>query len=275
MTEMRADDPAAAAAAHLETRIGVRPSVALVLGSGLGDLADAIEDPAILPYGEIPGFPRSTVAGHRGRLVAGRLAGAPVVAFQGRFHAYEGHDPSSLVLPVRTAATLGASVLLVTCAAGGVNRRYGPGTLMLLSDHINLMGFNPLVGPVRDGEDRFPDMSAAYDPRLRQLARDVARDEDIELAEGVYAAVLGPSYETPAEIRMLERLGADAVGMSTVPEVIAGRAAGLRVLGLALVTNAAAGITGEPLSHDEVMAAGRAAAERFGRLVRGVVAALD
>jgi purine-nucleoside phosphorylase len=267
-------DAAAEAARYLTTLLPASPSVAVVLGSGLGGLADGVENAVAVPYGEIPGFSPPTVAGHRGRLVAGELEGRDALVFQGRYHAYEGHDPRDLVVPIRTAAALGASTLIVTAAAGGVNRLYGPGTLMLLSDHLNLMGRNPLVGPVREGEDRFPDMSAPYDPALRAMALDVGRQEAIDLVEGVYAAVLGPSYETPAEIRMLERLGADAVGMSTVPEVIAARAARMRVLGIALITNAAAGITGEMLDHAEVIAAGNAAAERFERLVRGIVARL-
>jgi purine-nucleoside phosphorylase len=262
-------------AEYLVDRLRMRPEVALILGSGLGDLADAIDDPVTLPYSEIPGFAVSTVSGHRGRLVAGRLEGVDVVAYQGRYHAYEGHAPADLAVPVRTAAALGARYLVVTCAAGGVNRGYDAGTLMLLSDHLNLMGRNPLVGPVRAGETRFPDMTDAYDPALRALARGVARDLGIEIQEGVYAAVLGPSYETPAEIRMLEGMGADAVGMSTVPEVIAARALGLRVLGIALITNAAAGIAGAPLDHGEVLEAGVDAASRFQSLVRGILARLD
>jgi purine-nucleoside phosphorylase len=269
-----AHDDAHEAARYLSTRLGRTPAAALILGSGLGALADQVEEAVSVPYGEIPGFAASTVVGHRGRLVAGRLEGRDVVVFQGRYHAYEGHEPRQLAVPVRTAAALGAGTLIVTCAAGGVNRRYGPGTLMLLSDHLNLMGRNPLVGPAREGEERFPDMTEPYDAELRSLAHEVARGERIDLAEGVYAAVLGPSYETPAEIRMLERLGADAVGMSTVPEVIAARAARMRVLGIALVTNAAAGLSEELLDHQEVIAAGAAAAGRFGRLVRGVVARL-
>jgi purine-nucleoside phosphorylase len=267
-------DQAHVAARHLAALLPDSPALAIVLGSGLGALAEQVENAVVVPYGEIPGFAPATVAGHRGRLVAGRLEGQDVVVFQGRYHAYEGHDPRQLVVPVRTAAALGARTLIVTAAAGGVNRLFGPGTLMLLSDHLNLMGRNPLVGPVREGEDRFPDMSAPYDPALRALALDVGRQEGIELVEGVYAAVLGPSYETPAEIRMLERLGADAVGMSTVPEVIAARAAHMKVLGIALITNAAAGLTGQALDHAEVLAAGEAAAERFERLVRGVLGRL-
>lgn len=259
------------AVAHLRGLVPA-PRVALVLGSGLGGLAESVEGPVVVPYGEVPGFARSTVEGHRGRIVAGVLEGVDVLVFQGRFHAYEGHPASDLAVPVRAAAALGAELLVVTCAAGAVNRRYGPGDLMVLDDHINLMGVNPLVGALREGDIRFPDMTHAYDPDLRRLAEDVAREERIHVVRGVYAALLGPSYETPAEIRMLDLLGADAVGMSTVPEVIVARTLGMRVLGIALITNAAAGILGEPLLHDDVIAAGAEAGERFGRLVRGVLA---
>ena len=267
-------DPVEAAAEHLRTRLQATPSVALVLGSGLGALADRVEEPVAVPYAEIPGFANATVAGHAGRLVAGRLEGVDVVVFQGRYHAYEGHDPTALATPVRTAAALGARTLIVTCAAGGVTRRLAPGTLMLLTDHLNLMGLNPLVGPARPDEPRFPDLTDAYDPALRERARAAAAELGVELAEGVYAAMLGPSYETPAEIRMLERLGADAVGMSTVPEVIAARAAGLRVLGIALITNAAAGVVEGGLDHQEVIAAGTGAAGTFQALVRETIARL-
>jgi purine-nucleoside phosphorylase len=271
---MTGKDPVAAATEHLRERLERTPSVALVLGSGLGELADAVLGATAVPYAEIPGFAPTTVEGHAGRLVSGRLEGVDVVVFQGRYHAYEGHHPADLVTPVRTAAALGATTLVVTCAAGGVTRRLGAGTLMCITDHINLTGRNPLVGPARDGEPRFPDMTDAYDPALRARAETAAAELGIELAQGVYAAMLGPSYETPAEITMLERIGADAVGMSTVPEVIAARAAGLRVLGIALITNPAAGVMEGPLDHDEVIAAAAAAAEDFQRLVRGTLARL-
>jgi purine-nucleoside phosphorylase len=267
-------DPALTAARHLADVLPRPPAVALILGSGLGGLADRVEDPTAVPYAEIPGFVPTTVASHRGRLIAGRLGSQDVVVFQGRYHVYEGHDLEQVVLPVRTAAALGAATLVVTAAAGGVNRLYGPGTLMLISDHLNLTGRNPLLGAVRHGETRFPDMSRAYDPDLRAVALAVAARERIDLVEGVYTAVLGPSYETPAEIRMIERLGGDAVGMSTALEVIAARAAGLRVLGISLITNAAAGLGAGILKHEEVMAAGQAAAERFERLVQQILAGL-
>jgi purine-nucleoside phosphorylase len=271
---MRDTDAVLAAMRHLSDVLPSSPEVAVILGSGLGGLADRLEGATPLRYEEIPGFAPATVAGHRGRLIAGRLGGKDVVVFQGRFHVYEGHDLETVVLPARLAAALGADTLIVTAASGGVNPGYGPGTLMLISDHLNLMGRNPLLGPVREGEARFPDLSRAYDPKLRSLALEVAREESIDLVEGVYAAVLGPSYETPAEVRMIERLGGDAVGMSTVPEVIAARAAGLRVLGLTLVTNAAAGLGDALLDHEEVVAAGQAAAERFERLVSQIVSRL-
>ncbi len=256
---------------HLTGLLDRKPTVAVVLGSGLGGLADRVEDATTFPYADIPGFAPSTVAGHRGRLVVGRLEGRDVMVFQGRYHAYEGHDPRDLVVPVRAAIGLGVRTLLVTCAAGGVNPRFGPGTIMVLSDHLNLMGRNPLVGPLHEGDDRFPDMSAPYDLRLRTLAAEAAHDAGTEVVEGVYAAVLGPSYETPAEIRMLSLLGADAVGMSTVPEVIAARAAGIPVLGIALITNAAAGLAAAPLDHDEVLAESSASADRMERLIRGIL----
>lgn len=271
---MKDRDPVRAATEYLEERLETRPSVALILGSGLGGLAESVGDAVAVPYAEIPGFASTTVEGHAGRLVAGTLEGVDVVVFQGRYHAYEGHDPRDLATPVRTAAALGAGTLVVTCAAGGVARRLGPGTLMCITDHINLMGRNPLVGPAREGEPRFPDMTDAYDPALRERAGAAADKLGIELAEGVYAAMLGPSYETPAEITMLERLGADAVGMSTVPEVIAARAVGLRVLGVALITNAAAGVLEGSLDHDEVIAVGAAAAADFERLIRGTLTRL-
>lgn len=260
-----------AALPFLRERITRAPAAILVLGSGLGGLADEIQDAVRIPYEEIPGFPRSTVVGHAGALVAGILEGVEVVAMQGRFHLYEGWDAAAVAMPIRVLSALGAHTVVLTNAAGGLREGLVPGTLMLISDHLNLLGRNPLVGPVRPGEERFPDMSAAYDPAFRDAAREVAREMGIELEEGVYAAVLGPSYETPAEIRMLGRLGADAVGMSTVPEVIVARALGLRVLGISCVTNLAAGLGSEPLSHQEVMEVGASVRERLAGLVRGVL----
>jgi purine-nucleoside phosphorylase len=251
---------------------GRAPEIAIVLGSGLGALAERITDAARISYADIPGFHVPTVQGHRGELVAGTLAGRQVVAQSGRFHLYEGHAADVAALPARVFAELGVSTFIATNAAGGIRPSFRPGTLMLITDHLNLMGRNPLAGPVVEGEPRFPDMSTAYDPRLRALAVDVAAASGIELAQGVYAALLGPSYETPAEIRMLATLGADAVGMSTVPEVIVARARGLRCLGISTITNAAAGVTGIALSHAEVMETAARVGRALGDLVEGVVA---
>lgn len=250
------------------------PRVAIVLGSGLGFLADAIEDAVRTPYEKIPGFPLPRVEGHKGELVAGTLEGVSVIAQSGRFHLYEGHEPAVAALPVRVFASLGVAVLIVTNAAGGIRRTFTPGTLMLIADHINLMFRNPLVGPVVGGEERFPDMSDPYDTDLRAVARRVAAAERIPLQEGVYAGVLGPSYETKAEIEMLKRLGADAIGMSTIPEVLAARSRGLRCLGISTITNLAAGLGGRALSHQEVLETAERVKGDLGRLVRGVVRAL-
>jgi purine-nucleoside phosphorylase len=260
-----------AAVAHIRDRDPRRPAVALILGSGLGGLADQVVDATAIPFGEIPGFPRAAVVGHAGRLLIGTLEGLTCVVLQGRFHLYEGHDAATVALPTRVMIGLGARSLIVTNAAGGINRGLRAGDLVLIDDHINLMGRNPLSGPVADGETRFPDMSRAYDAALQRIAAEVALDEQVGLSRGVYAAVLGPSYETPAEVRMLERLGADVVGMSTVPEVIVARARDVPVLGISLVTNAAAGLTPEPLSHAEVVAAGHEAQHRFTRLILGIL----
>jgi purine-nucleoside phosphorylase len=257
--------------AFLRRRVSRRPEVMLVLGSGLGALADQLEDAVRIPFRDVPGFATVTVAGHQGQLVAGRLEGVECIALQGRYHLYEGHPPPAVALPVRAMAALGAHTLLVTNAAGGLNRSFRPGDLMLIDDHINLMGRNPLIGPVFPGDARFPDMSRPYDPALQALAEGLALELRIRTVRGVYAAVSGPSYETPAEIRMLALLGADAVGMSTVPEVLVARAAGLRVLGVSLISNIAAGMSGQPLDHAEVIAAGEEARDRFALLVRAVV----
>jgi purine-nucleoside phosphorylase len=245
-----------------------------VLGSGLGRLAERLDDRRELPYHAIPGFPEPGVAGHAGVLVCGSLNGRALLCQSGRFHAYEGHLPELLALPVRLFATLGIRTLLLTNAAGGIRRTMAPGSLMLLADQVNLTFRNPLFGPVRSGEQRFPDMSAPYAPELAELARVTAREARLPLHEGVYAGVAGPSYETPAEIRTLERLGADAVGMSTVLEVVTARALGMRVLGVCVITNHASGISPNPLSHAEVMTAAAAAGERLERLIGGVVARL-
>lgn len=250
-----------------------RPAIALVLGSGLGDFTGRLGEAIRLPYREIPGFPEPGVAGHTGELVAGTLAGHAVLCQSGRFHGYEGHAATTVAFPVRLFAAIGIETLLLTNAAGGIRRDFRPGTLMLIADQVNLSFRNPLIGRVMDGEARFPDMSAPYDAGLRSVAHQIALRHGVALVDGVYAGVMGPSYETPAEIRMLERLGADAVGMSTVLEVVAARARGMRCLGVSIITNFASGISPNRLSHDEVMAAAAAAGDALGRVLVGVVEA--
>ena len=248
-----------------------RAEVAVVLGSGLGFLADQVGSAVRIPYGDIPGFPKTTVIGHGAELVAGQLAGKEVIIQSGRFHLYEGHDTETAVLPVRVFASLGVRTLLLTNAAGGIRRTFSSGTVMLIADHINLTFRNPLTGPVLSGEERFPDMSDPYDKELRAVAREVARTRRIALDEGVYIQLLGPSYETPAEIRMADRLGADAVGMSTAVEVIAARARGLRCLGFSVVTNLASGISPTKLNHLEVMETAHRVRHELAGLVEGVI----
>lgn len=247
------------------------PVAAIILGSGLGGLAKRITNSVAIPFADIPGFPAATVVGHAGALIAGRLAGRPVLALAGRFHMYEGHDVRLAALPVRVMHGLGARTLIVSNAAGGVRRTFRPGDLMLIDDHINLMFRNPLIGPVESGEPRFPDMSAPYDRELQAVARAVALAAGIPLQEGVYAGLLGPAYETPAEVQMLERIGADATGMSTVPEVVIARALDMRVLGISCITNLACGLTATPPSHEEVLLVAGEAAARLERIVTGVV----
>ncbi len=247
--------------------------MALVLGSGLGDFAGRLGQATRLPYRDVPGFPEAGVAGHAGELIAGTLAGHLVLCQSGRFHAYEGHPAATVALPVRLFAALGVETLFLTNAAGGIRRDFRPGTLMLIADQINLSFRNPLIGRVIEGEARFPDMSAPYDAELRALAHTIARICGVALQDGVYAGVMGPSYETPAEIRMLERLGADAVGMSTVLEVVAARARGMRCLGISVITNHASGISAVPLSHAEVMQAAEEAGDALGRVLAGVMEA--
>lgn len=256
----------------VRNRLGkLKPRVAIVLGSGLGFLADEVVEPIRIPYHTIPGFPEPGVAGHKGELVAGKLEGVPVIVQAGRFHLYEGHPAAVAGLPARVFAELGVEILIVTNAAGGVRRTFPGGTLMLIADHINLMWRNPLIGQPEPGEQRFPIMHEPYDAELRALARTVAREERVPLEEGVYVGLLGPSYETPAEVRMLERLGADAVGMSTVPEVLVARSRGLRCLGFSSITNPGAGITGEALSHHEVLVVSEQVARRLSVVVKGVL----
>ncbi|MDQ2717461.1 MAG: purine-nucleoside phosphorylase [Chloroflexota bacterium] len=269
-------DQAMEAIAAIRARTALKPAIAAILGSGLGDLVSDIHDAVALPYEEIPHFARSTVPGHVGRLLIGTLEDVPVVVMQGRFHFYEGYSPQVLTLPVRVMRLLGASTLIVTNAAGGLNPAYHAGDFMLLRDHIGIPGMagaNPLAGPndERFGE-RFPPLARAYDAELRALARSVAAGwPDMTLHEGVYVMVSGPSYETGAELKFLRQLGADAVGMSTVPEVIVARHMGMRVLGLSLITNTATGEETEVVNHAEVLATAEAARVRFAALARGIV----
>ncbi|HEX2450359.1 MAG TPA: purine-nucleoside phosphorylase [Gemmatimonadales bacterium] len=273
---MKTADRAAAvdhAASAVRQRLGARrPEIAIVLGSGLGGLADSITDAARIAYHDVPGFPEPKVAGHGGELVAGMLGGRPVIAQSGRFHMYEGHDADTCALPVRVFGALGVGTVILTNAAGGIRRTFAGGALMLIADHVNLSFRNPLIGPVLPCDERFPDMSDPYDAGFRALAREVARERKVALDEGVYAGLLGPSYETPAEIRMLERLGVDAVGMSTVVEVVAARARGIRCLGISTITNLAAGISPTRLSHAEVMETADRVRGSLSAVVEGVVA---
>jgi purine-nucleoside phosphorylase len=247
-------DAAVKAAKAIRKRADSRtPGIAIILGSGLGGLSKSIGGAVRIPFGDIPGFPEATVAGHEGAVIIGSLGGREIVALSGRFHMYEGHPAALAAFPVRVFHALGARDVFVSNAAGGISSRLAVGDLMMISDHLNLMGTNPLVGEAQDGEIRFPDMTDAYDPGFRRLLRTSAEKKGIKLREGVYAGLLGPSYETPSEVKMLKLLGADAVGMSTVPEVIVARALGMRVAGVSCITNAAAGVTGAALSHAEVL----------------------
>jgi purine-nucleoside phosphorylase len=260
------------AAEYIESRITIDPRVAVVLGSGLGGFADAIENPGVLHYKDIPEWPQSTAVGHPGKLVAGILAGLPVVVLAGRVHLYEGYTPQQVVYGLRALDRLGVEAVILTNAAGAVNPQLKPGQLALISDHINLLGVNPLTGPNDDAlGTRFPDMSEAYSKRYREIAHEVARGLGIDLGEGVYAAVPGPSYETPAEIRFLRTIGADLVGMSTVLESIAANHMGLKVLGISCVTNYAAGVTDKKLDHAEVLATGERVRDTLTALLNGVI----
>ncbi len=257
---------------YIKGKVNFDPEVALILGSGLGVLADEIENKVEVPYEEIPNFPVSTVEGHAGQLVLGDLEGKKVVAMQGRFHYYEGYDISFITFPVRVMKLLGADKLVVTNAAGGANRNFNVGDFMLISDQINLTGTNPLIGPNEDElGPRFPDMSEAYNKELVELAENVAQDQGLGLRKGVYAGFSGPTYETPAEIRMASLLGADAVGMSTVPEVIVANHMGMDIVGISCITNMAAGILPQPLAHDEVIETTQRVKPKFIQLVRGII----
>ncbi|WP_019553843.1 purine-nucleoside phosphorylase [Propionispira raffinosivorans] len=257
---------------YLKSKVKITPEIGIILGSGLGMLAQEITEQTVVPYSEIPHFPQSTVVGHKGQFIFGYLAGKAVVCMDGRFHYYEGYDLQQVTLPVRVMKKIGISKLIVTNAAGGINADFMPGDLMLIRDHINLLGVNPLRGKNEEtfGE-RFPDMSEAYANELRTLALAAADELKINLRQGIYVAMSGPSYETPAEIKYAKMIGADAVGMSTVPEVIVAVHCGLKVLGISCVTNMAAGISKQKLNHKEVMETAEIAKEKFMGLVKKVV----
>ncbi|MCA9322190.1 MAG: purine-nucleoside phosphorylase [Planctomycetes bacterium] len=265
-----------AARLWLQERCALEPRVGVVLGSGLAPLVEVLEPEFEVATAEIPHWPQSTVEGHAGRLLIGHLAGVPAVMLQGRVHAYEGYDLAQVVLPVRIMARLGIRLLLLTNAAGGIHPEFRPGDVMLIEDHLNLQGQSPLRGPnVAAWGPRFPDMGAVYDPKLRKIAGELASLKEIELQRGVYASVPGPQYETPAEIRMLATLGADAVGMSTVPEATAARHMGVAVLGFSVITNLAAGIGDEALSHAEVIETGKQVGARFSDYLMALLPKLD
>ncbi|MBA2942206.1 purine-nucleoside phosphorylase [Paenibacillus sp. CGMCC 1.16610] len=263
------------AAAFISNETKIKPQIGLILGSGLGVLADLIEQPIVVDYSRIPHFPVSTVEGHAGELVVGTIKGKQVLVMKGRFHAYEGYGAETVSFPVRVMKELGVETLIVTNAAGGINESYQVGDLMVISDHLNLTYRNPLIGPNDSALGvRFPDMSEAYSKRLRKLAHDVAASQDFKLQEGVYVGLLGPNYETPAEIRMFRTLGGDSVGMSTVPEVIVARHAGIEVLGFSCISNMASGILDQPLSHAEVMETTEKVKPKFLKLVLGIIEAI-
>ncbi|HEY1985332.1 MAG TPA: purine-nucleoside phosphorylase [Terracidiphilus sp.] len=274
-------DQVSEAAAFLRAKITASPRLGIVLGSGLGAVADAVENSVFVPYADIPHFPQSTVVGHSGRIVAGLLGGVPVIVMQGRVHFYEGYTPAQVTFPVRVLGALGLQAIILTNAAGGIQDGYRIGQLVALADHINLMGWNPLTGPnesrfacIPGAGLRFFDMTEAYSKRLRTCAREAAEAENIDLEEGVYLATPGPSFETPAEIRAFRTLGATLVGMSTVPETIVARHMGIEVLGISCVTNLAAGLGAEKLSHEEVFAAGRQVEHRLAGLLKRLAPAI-
>lgn len=275
MNDISLFEQATAAVAYIRARADLKPAIGIVLGSGLGAFADQIANAVAIPFAEIPYFPKSTVPGHSGRLVMGTLEGVPVAVMQGRVHAYEGYSPEEVTFPVRVLGLLGVKTLIVTNAAGGIRPGLKQGELVLISDHINFTGFNPVAG---ENDERFGprffDMTDAYSKRLRKLAQRIAKGQNYEISEGVYLCVLGPSFETPAEIRAFHTIGADLVGMSTVQEVIVARHMGMEVLGISCVTNLAAGIQAEPLSHEEVMETGRRVADRFTHLLTALVPAI-
>lgn len=264
------------AAKFIQKKTRLRPKIALVLGSGLGAFADEFAQATKIPYSKIPHYPRSTAIGHAGQLVIGTVEGVEVAGMQGRVHLYEGYSAKELAFPIRVFARMGVKAIILTNAAGGVKREFIQGRLVVISDHINLLGVNPLAGPNEEKfGGRFPDMTAAYDKRFRELTLAEGRSLGINLGEGVYAAVAGPSYETPAEVRYLRSIGADLVGMSTVPEVIAARHSGLRVLGISCVTNAAAGALDQPLDHKDVLETAERMKGQFTGLLRAVIPDLE
>ncbi len=263
---------AEAAAKFIQKKTKLRPKIALVLGSGLGAFADEFENAVRIPYAKIPDFPRSTAIGHAGQLVVGTVEGVDVVGMQGRVHLYEGYSAQDVAFPIRVFSRMGVKAVILTNAAGGIKKDFTQGRLVVISDHINLQGANPLTGPNDElFGPRFPDMSTAYDKKFRELLHAEGRLLGIHLGEGVYAALAGPSYETPAEIRYLRSIGADLVGMSTVPEVLAARHSGMRVLGISCVTNAAAGVLDQPLNHNEVLETAERIKGQFIGLLRGVI----
>lgn len=259
-------------AQEIQKIIGIAPKIGIVLGSGLGDLGEKIENPVCVDYSALEDFPVSTAPGHKGRFIGGRLAGKDVICMQGRLHFYEGHDMADILLPIRTMRRLSVETLILTNAAGGINTAFSVGDIMLIEDHINFMGRNPLVGQNDDAFGcRFPDMSYAYPPDLRALAEQCAAEIKVDIRKGVYLACSGPSYETPAEIRAFRTLGADAVGMSTVPEVIAANHCGMRVLAFSLISNMAAGILPQPLTEEEVLEAGRRKGAEMQKLIQEII----
>jgi purine-nucleoside phosphorylase len=268
-------DNVEAAAAFLRTRTAPFPSVAIVLGSGLGAFADRLESATTIPYGDIPNWPASTVIGHAGQLVVGQIAGRDLAVLSGRAHFYEGHALTTATFATRVLGRLGVKTLVLTNAAGGINTSFTPGTLMVIDDHLNFMGSNPLIGPNDDRFGvRFPDMTEVYSTRLRRVADEAAAAAGVPVRHGVYVGLHGPSYETPAEIRAFRTLGADAVGMSTVPEAIVARHMGVEVLGISCITNPAAGVLPAPLHHDEVMEVARRVSGQFMSLLEGIVGRL-
>ena len=268
-------DRAERAAEQIRSRANATPKVAVVLGSGLGAFADELEESTAISYKEIHGFAQATVEGHAGKLVIGKAGDVPIAAMQGRFHFYEGYPLDDVTFPIRVLKLLGVKTLILTNAAGSLNTELTPGSLMIISDHINLMGANPLIGPNEDRfGPRFPDLTSTYDPELQSLVIEEANAMDIDLRRGVYAALSGPSYETPAEIHMVRTLGADAVGMSTVPEAIVARHMEMRIIGISCITNLAAGVSNRPIDHSQVMEIGKRVRAEFTELLRRVIAKL-